>query len=206
MTYGIIADQLLGEIEMKEENELDPQIRIGLSVAHRLKAYGARYGRIIEFHESVKWTDHLTACLEIEGAHVEVAPHGRLPEKVAFLNSKNVDLAVEIHFNAATLSAQGCETLYYPNSRPGKNLAECIQDYLPDAVNTRDRGVKEGWYHSGRINDGGERKATPLYFLKKTNCPALIIEPEFVYQNDRIIAARESGPEAICQGILEYLG
>ena len=62
-----------------------------------------------------------------------------------------------------------------------------------------DRGIKEGWYRmdaaAGKIDA----------FLEKTCCPAIIIEPAFIYHHYEIVYFRESCVMAIAAGIREYL-
>jgi hypothetical protein len=63
----------------------------------------------------------------------------------------------------------------------------------------RDRGAKEGWY---QMNP----QKGPDYFLKATNCTALILEPEFIEHRDRIVGKREDGARAIADAIEEIVG
>jgi hypothetical protein len=73
-----------------------------------------------------------------------------------------------------------------------------------------DRGAKEGWYKMDRPGvidfygdeDGDEM---PDYFLRKTNCPALILEPEFIQQYGHIKNSRKVGTQAIAAAIQETL-
>jgi hypothetical protein len=119
-----------------------------------------------------------------------LVPTGILKNKVNFINGRimNGDVAIEIHFNAArdvdnNPVGHGCETLYYPGSVRGKLLAEKCQEAL-SSIYLPDRGVKEGWY---RMNpDNG-----PDFFLAKTKCAAVIIEPEFVHRSEIITSVRD---------------
>lgn len=79
---------------------------------------------------------------------------------------KDYDFAVSIHCNAAeTGHAHGTETLYYPTSKRGKQIAQCIQEELVKAVGLRDRGIKPR-------ND--------LAFLKKTKRTSVLVECAFI--------------------------
>jgi hypothetical protein len=135
------------------------------------------------------WTHNVANYLQnLADRRVDVflAPTGGLRNKVRAINAEHCDLAIEIHFNACgNCGASGCETLYFPGSTKGKAAAEIMQQALVDAMGNRDRGVKEGWYKMDRPGvvdwygdeDGDEM---PDYFLKATNCAALILEPEFI--------------------------
>lgn len=87
----------------------------------------------------------------------------------AHLRGIDADLAIELHFNAASESAQGFEYLYYHTSTRGKALAESLhaaqKQAFPFAV---DRGTK-----SRAAGDRG------VQFLKLTHCPAVLAEPFF---------------------------
>lgn len=166
---------------------------IFISAGHYPAKPGATYERFIEHDEAIIWATMLAHKL---GEDSLLVPVGVLREKVSYINERalNGDVAVEIHFNAATDKdgnnvGRGCESLYYPGSEKGKFLASVCQDvlakYLPP-----DRGVKEGYY---RMNpDNG-----PDFFLAKTKCPATIIEPEFVHRFELIQEHRESVVEEL---------
>lgn len=155
---------------------------IFISAGHHPAAPGARFGRFIEHDEACIWAE---AIVEQLGENGILVPTGVLREKVAFINERilNGDIAVEVHFNAAKNSSgenvgKGCETLYYPGSEAGKDLAELCQGILSEFF-PPDRGTKEGWYRMDPARG-------PDFFLAKTKCPAVIIEPEFVHRFDLI--------------------
>ena len=106
-----------------------------------------------------------------------LVPPGRLPEKVSYINSmEHVACAVEIHFNGApSPNVRGGETLYHHTSAKGRSLATGLHGALMTGapVLKPDRGVKKGWYRMNPTNG-------PLYFLRKTKCPAVIVEPGFL--------------------------
>lgn len=122
-------------------------------------------------------------------------------------------MAAEIHFNSAINAngkhvGSGCETLYYPGSAKGKIIAEEIQKAMRWSLGNKDRGIKEGWYrqdHPGRVDYHGdvEGDETILYFLEKTRCPAVIIEPEFIHHQTFIREMRVQGSESIGDALLD---
>lgn len=159
---------------------------IFISAGHYPPHPGAKWERFVEHDEAIIWAEGLVGAI----SNSMLVPTGTLRTKVDFINERlmNGDIAVEIHFNAARDKhdnpvGRGCETLYYPGSEAGKHIATLCQEAL-SGVFPPDRGVKEGWY---RMNpDNG-----PDFFLAKTKCPAVIIEPEFVHRSGIIHDNRE---------------
>ena len=169
---------------------------IFISAGHYPSAPGARWGRFIEHDEAVIWADKISEALD----NAMLVPTGVLKDKVKFINERvmNGDIAVEVHFNAARDAnnnpvGRGSETLYYPGSVKGKALAEVCQQALAEFY-MPDRGVKEGWY---RMN----KKNGPDFFLAKTVCPAVIIEPEFVHRSDVIYEHRDDAITSLIQAL-----
>lgn len=176
---------------------------IFISAGHYPASPGARYGRFIEHDEAVIWAELLVEELGGDGTLV---PTGYLRDKVDFINKRilNGDIAVEVHFNAAKDSSgknvgRGCETLYYPGSDKGKELAEVCQSAL-SVYFSPDRGVKEGWYRM-------DPNRGPDFFLAKTVCPAVILEPEFVHRFELIYEYRNQTVELLADRLkLHYKG
>jgi N-acetylmuramoyl-L-alanine amidase len=96
---------------------------------------------------------------------------GRLEQKVARVNALSPDFAIELHLNAG--GGHGYETLYCPGSVKGKALASAVNSSIGLVLNSRNRGVKEGWYKMDKANG-------PDFFLAETNCPAIIFEMYFL--------------------------
>ena len=65
-----------------------------------------------------------------------------LYEVVCASNNIDADVFVSIHCNAFNGVANGTEVWHYHTSKYGKQLAECIQRQIVDALGTADRGVK----------------------------------------------------------------
>ena len=88
-------------------------------------------------------------------------------------------IAIELHFNAAAnTTVIGQETLYYPFSGASKALGRKFNNILFERagwLTKKNRGAKAGWYQ-------GIKNGDILYFLKKTSCRSLIIEPVFLSQ------------------------
>ncbi|MCK7495195.1 MAG: hypothetical protein MZW92_31940 [Comamonadaceae bacterium] len=97
--------------------------------------------------------------------------------------------------------------LHYPGSTRGRAAAERIQKAL--ATVYRDRGVHEGWYRAdrpGRIDYPGDVEGDEklLAFVAGVPFPAVIIEPEFIFNRDVIEATRNDACTLIAQAIIEY--
>ena len=184
-------------------------MKIALSAGHWPRARGACSGEICEHEQAAYWCAKVAQALP---SYVQVyhVPTGPLADKVADINAAKCDFAIEIHFNACGgCGASGAETLYYPGSAEGKRAAEYLQRAMA-GCGVRDRGVKEGWHrmdYPGRVDydgdvDGDEK---PDYFLRATNCTALILEPEFIENHHRFEELRPDMCRAIAAGIVEYL-
>jgi hypothetical protein len=178
---------------------------IFLSAGHHVGAQGARWNGFTEWMEARQWV-HTIHQMIPTGRSI-VVPSGLLRQKVDFINSKakDDDIAIEVHFNSAVVNGRhvgtGCETLYYPGSVKGRKVSEAIQNALVP-VFPPDRGVKEGWFRMDRPGtvdyDGdvdGDEKID--YFLEKTVCPAVILEPEFIHHTPLLMDNRQAGCVAI---------
>ena len=184
-------------------------MKVGLSYAHSPTSPGACHERQCEHTFSRMWTKKLLALLAAKGIDVFLSVQHSLTKKVDEINAAGCDLALEIHFNACGgCGASGCETLHYPDSEVGEHYATIMQKAVCKAMGNKYRGVKAGWYKMDRPGvidfygdeDGDEK---PDYFLRKTNCPALILEPEFIEFDDVIVDRLLSGVSAIVEAIEE---
>lgn len=181
--------------------------RVAVSAGHYAEKQGAVFDGVTEFDETVPWQTELIGMLREKGIEtLYVEPQG-LTGKVKQINAGNCDLAIEIHFNAGGLpTTKGCEILFYPGSKAGMEAARRIQLPLAKAMQTKSRGVKPGWYRMDRPGvvdfygdeDGDEM---PDYFLRATNCTALILEPEFIQHIGRIRELRAAGVFQISKAI-----
>jgi len=170
-----------------------------LSAGHYPEATGATWKNLVEFTETTKWINFIHSYLvtELGINSVTILPTGKLNKKVSRINSlyKVNDIAVELHFNSAgTTYVSGCETLYCPSSIIGKELAIAyhtafLQNMLPTLI--KNRGVKEGWVRGdspNKVDFAGDIPGDEimLYFLQKTNCRALILEPYFLCELENL--------------------
>jgi N-acetylmuramoyl-L-alanine amidase len=94
----------------------------------------------------------------------------------AFLKEKGYTHAVELHFNAASPSAEGHEFLHWITSRNGARLAASFASAFQEAFDFS-RPRKNGGLKPIASGDRGG------LFLSLTHCPAVILEPFFGSNN-----------------------
>lgn len=118
-----------------------------------------------------------------------------LKNRTHFANDNKADIVISLHANAAANSAaEGIETLYYPTSKKGKDLAQSVQEKMIAASNAVDRGIK---------------KRDNLYVLRKTMMPAILVEMGFLTnpKEEHLLNEREYLyllMEAVAAGVDNY--
>jgi N-acetylmuramoyl-L-alanine amidase len=156
-----------------------------------------------EYPETYQWAELIVARLSGHWKTESlVVPTGSLTSKIEFINkvcaTKPVALAVEVHFNSSPGGkGRGSETLYCPGSTSGRVYAEVVQSSMATLMSPN-RGVKEGWYQMNPAKG-------PDAFLKRTRCPAIILEPEFIQRQTVIEANREMCCEVIADAIVSAI-
>ena len=185
---------------------------IFISAGHHATAQGAKYKEFTEYQFTVLWADMIASLLGDKATRV---PNGTLKEKVDFINSyetSNKDIAIEIHFNSFKMwkdqnnngvvddgeminLGRGSETLYYPSSKTGERAAFIIQSALGSLLKPN-RGIKEGYYQMNK-SKGAD------FFLAKTRCTSLIVEPEFIDNVDIILSSQDAACTVIASALLE---
>lgn len=186
--------------------------KVALVAGHNQGAPGACHNGVCEYPLTKDMMFRVAGILmDVSGIQVLTHAGGSLEDKVAWVNKMAPNLAMEFHYNGCGgCKAEGTETLYDPGSDNGHEAATLIHPFIVEAVGGTDRGIKEGWYHQdkpGRVDypgdvDGDEHR---LYFLHKTACPALILEPEFIEQvKPTDVEFFEHVAYAVAEGIIEY--
>lgn len=184
-----------------------------LSVAHCKNAPGACWKGLEEYSQSEKWSLAVSTLLSQKGILCRLIYGTSLNDKIQQVNKVEEDivLAMEIHFNACGgCGASGTETLYYPGSTKGKQYAQIFQDHLCQGLSTLDRGIKEGWLKGDepdKVDYPGDVPGDEVMagFLKFTKCTALILEPEFIEQTDKMNQHAVTGPQAIADAVEEIV-
>lgn len=187
---------------------------IFVSAGHHEAAQGAKFNNFTEYDFTVEWADYIEKLIGVNAIRV---PNGTLKDKVKYINERtngSTDIAVEIHFNSFKMwkdqndngviddgemvnAGRGSETLYYPSSKTGKRAATIVQGALGSLMKP-DRGVKEGWYQMNK-SKGAD------FFLAKTRCTSLIIEPEFIDNIGVIFDNKEAACHSIASALLEVI-
>lgn len=169
-------------------------MKVAIVPGHTLTGKGTgAVGYIDEGKENRLLTDLIIKWLKQGGATVYTGKvdksNNYLAEQCKIANKQNVDLAVQIHFNAnrTTLNPIGTETIYKTNS--GKLYA--------DRVNKKLATVFE--------NRGAKSDVRDLYWLNHTKAPAILIEVCFVdskSDTDYYIRCKNTVAKLIAEGIL----
>ncbi|HEK4601105.1 TPA: N-acetylmuramoyl-L-alanine amidase [Clostridioides difficile] len=169
-------------------------MKIAIVPGHTLSGKGTgATGYIDEGKENRILTDLIVKWLKQGGATVYTGKVDKssnyLAEQCQIANKQNVDLAVQIHFNAnkTTLNPMGTETIYKTNN--GKVYAERVNEKL--ATIFKNRGAKSD--------------VRGLYWLSHTKAPAILIEVCFVDSKadiDYYIKNKNTVAKLIAEGIL----
>ena len=119
------------------------------------------------FRDYISESDYLYSVLLTREEDVFIP----LPKRCDKANNAGVDLFVSFHCNASeNQSAKGIEVFFYPGSEQSKLLAaEVYRDLLTMIEGHDGRGIKEGKY----------------YVLKFTKMPAILIEFEFISNEEQ---------------------
>lgn len=124
-----------------------------------------------------------------------------LTERIAHVNKRGYDLAIEIHLNAA--GGTGSEVYYKHKSSTGKKLAAAISKSIANTFGIRNRGAKV------KINPSN---GTDYFgFVRSCKCESLLIETVFIdTASDRkhveTAAGQRQCAEAIVSAIANFYG
>lgn len=169
-----------------------------ISFGHTEDKPGAKGNSYTEYDFTKPWAERIYEIIKAKVDNTILVPEGGLKEKVEFINSNDPLFCVEVHFNANIPNAKGSETLHFPESTTGKWIAEKYQEEFEKRfIFQPNRGAKDGVYWSN-----GEIAGT-LYLLRATRCPTVILEPEFMSNEDVIMNNENMGIDAIVQATLD---
>ncbi|MCC0630171.1 MULTISPECIES: N-acetylmuramoyl-L-alanine amidase [unclassified Clostridioides] len=169
-------------------------MKIAIVPGHTLTGKGTgAVGYIDEGKENRILTELIVKWLKQGGATVYTGKidksNNYLAEQCQIANRQDVDLAVQIHFNAnsTTLNPMGTETIYKTNN--GKVYANRVNDKLATVFKNR----------------GAKLDVRGLYWLNHTKAPAILIETCFVdskADTDYYIKNKNTVAKLIAEGIL----
>ena len=124
-----------------------------------------------------------------------------LTDRIAHVNKRGYDLAMEIHLNAS--GGTGSEVYYKHKSSTGKKLAGAISKSIANTFGIRDRGAKV------KINPSN---GTDYFgFVHSCKCESLLIETVFIdTASDRkhveTAAGQRQCAEAIVKAVADFYG
>lgn len=163
--------------------------RVAIAVGHHPEKRGASWNGWSEYELLAPVAGYLVRELTRAGLDAYLVPSGRLATKVEWINAGNFTAAVELHGDAG--GGSGGTALYYPGSTAGQALAEAVDNAMEAVLGADRRRARPGYFR-------GDPARGVLYFLARTACPAVVVEPE--YLRARLDTFRDN-PQAIAQGI-----
>ena len=119
----------------------------------------------------------------------------RVKKTAEKLNKVNFDLVICLHFNAAIPQANGCETLYYFQSRKGRDYAKKFSDLVTKrtGIKSRNGGLKA-------LTNRRDRGFAAVYYPK---APVILIEPFF--GSNESDCTKIQGAEKVAKIIQEFI-
>lgn len=172
-------------------------MNICLIVGHNKDKKGAysKYLNVYEYDLYLKVADIIKS--EVDNVDVltrKPAPYYSTEMKgiTDEINSKNYDLAIELHYNAFNNVANGVEVLYWHNSAKGKKYAESFQSIL----NKEGLVIRKNILIKDKTQNGA-------YGIMHSKCPYILVEP-FFGDNKHDCDIIKS-PENLARIIKEYI-
>ena len=174
-------------------------MKICIDPGHGGEDPGANYNDVLEKKLNLDIALKLQKLLDEVGHEIVMTREDdifvELYDRVKIANESSCDILISIHSNAAgDPSAQGTETLHYPDSDQGQKLAELVQDELIMHLQRADRGVKA---------------RDDLAVLKGTTMPAILVECGFISNSTERHLLQSAGfqhliAESIVEAIQNY--
>ena len=201
--YGKQIIRILNTILGSEEPESEEVMNFFICVGHAnygngviSSADGTGYGGVNEYKYNKELAPYVVEWLKKAGHKVTlcIAPEGQLHSLNDEINyfigeegKQNYDLSVQLHLNAFNGNAHGCEAYAY--NEAGKEVAARICEKLGTIWDNRGAQIKTG-----------------LYWTRKTNAKAVLIESFFCDSKADYEKAKELGFDAhaklIAEGII----
>lgn len=173
-------------------------MKICLSPGHTPDAPGASRGTITEYGLSSAIIGDLVFRLDQAGHKAYLIGADSNARQVEKINAINPSIGLELHFNSfSTPEMHGTETLYSGSDKGGA-LAFNVNYSIVEALGTKDRGIKIGYYR--------QDKTKPIIeIIRNTRCPFIVVEPLFLSNDDDFSKIDiQLISMAIFDGILNY--
>ena len=175
--------------------------KIALVIGHNPRGKGA-YSPYLKLSEYEYWEN---VCDEVKKMEESIDIYSRKPEQnyiqemkpiVTEINKHNYNFILELHFNAGSPQAKGCECLIYFKNKEAKKLAESFMEKLKNKYGSN---IRKEWNKVKEIKinkDGKEEiiekvietkglilitdsKMRGGYGICNTNCTYVLVEPFF---------------------------
>jgi N-acetylmuramoyl-L-alanine amidase len=155
-----------------EEKKLIKKGDVAIVIGHTKLRPGAcsKYGIPCEWTYNNKVASYLKDIADVYHYGSYNAGYKSMVRSMANkLNKKNYKLVIELHYNAASPSANGTECFYYYSNKKGKEIAENYCKRFTELFGTKNRGAKA-------MTGKKQRGFWALYYPKAT---AILPEPFF---------------------------
>ena len=175
--------------------------KFAIVIGHNPRGRGA-YSEYLDLSEYEYWRN---VCDEINKIDDSIDIYSRKPEQnylqemkpvVAEINKHNYELALELHFNAASSQANGCECLAYFKNEQAKKYAELFMKKLKAEYGSNIRKEWNKLKEKKIVKNGKEEiiektvetqgiilitdsKMRGGYGICNTNCTYVLVEPFF---------------------------
>ena len=157
-------------------------MKIAIVIGHHKESKGAYsnyFGmREYDFYKDVQKSIHfIWETYEVDFYEHDSSISGytsRIKDTASRINKKDYDLVISMHFNSFEPQANGCETLYFYNSKKGEKYAKSFNNLFTKIVRVKDRGIKA-------LTNKKDRGFAMLYYPK---APTILIEPFFGSNDD----------------------
>lgn len=158
---------------LETEPNTFPLMKIAVVVGHHSKDGGA-YSEYLKTNEFNFYSQVVKQLKDVNVFYHNENIKGytsRIKDTATRINNFKADLVIECHFNAASPNAHGCETLYYFNSKKGKEYAQKFSDLVNRRtdIKLRNGGLKA-------LVNSNDRGFASVYYPK---APAILVEPFF---------------------------
>lgn len=171
---------------------VDPRTKLAIIVGHNSRSRGADSPWLPpEFDFHIWAADLIAAAAENTGANVKVftrkATGGyrvEIENVYGETDAWGAEASIELHYNAASPSATGTETLRC-NTQGGRLLAEKVHPIMVKSFGLRDRGIKI----RKRMHERG------YYSLMSGRAPAILLEPGFGSNHGDAVRMKEAWPQ-----------
>ncbi len=189
-------------------------MKLAIQVGHTKGTGALGFGGVPEYDYNTKVMQEMKRlapfyCIELLVTDRDPAlSYSRAARKTAAkIKEFGAELCLELHFNAASPAAKGCEILYFWRSKKSKLAAECFSDELSPLMDQLkipmrgNGGARSLWYRSANREKAYSGRGG--YYAWVTPCACLILEPFF--GSNRREMETMSKPDNITRLAAKYL-